>query len=57
MTRDHLKGKNDFAKQIGQRIKEIRKEADLTLKELARDTGLSSSTWPIKPLTENGGRK
>ena len=46
-----MQDKNDLAKQIGKRIRDLRKEADLTLNQLAGDTGLSS---PLLSRLENG---
>jgi transcriptional regulator with XRE-family HTH domain len=46
-----MKNKDEFAKQIGNRIKELRKEAGLTLKQLAKATELSA---PLISKIENG---
>ena len=43
--------KNDLATQIGKRLKELRKEVDLTLKRLAEETKLSI---PLLSRIENG---
>lgn len=46
-----MKNKDEFAKQIGNRIKELRKEANLTLKQLGKATELSA---PLISKIENG---
>jgi len=46
-----MNNKNDLAMQIGKRLKELRKEADLTLKRLAEETKLSV---PLLSRIENG---
>ena len=46
-----MNNKNDLAKQIGKRLKELRKEVDLTLKRLAEETKLSV---PLLSRIENG---
>jgi len=46
-----MENKGEFAKQIGKRIKELRKEAALTLKQLAKATELSA---PLISKIENG---
>ena len=46
-----MKNKDEFAKQIGNRIKELRKEAGLTLKQLAKAIELSA---PLISKIENG---
>lgn len=46
-----MENKGEFAKQIGNRIKELRKEAGLTLKQLAKATELSA---PLISKIENG---
>jgi len=49
--RRSMNNKNDLAMQIGKRLKELRKEADLTLKRLAEETKLSV---PLLSRIENG---
>lgn len=46
-----MESKDEFARQIGNRVKELRKEADLTLKQLAKATELSA---PLISKIENG---
>ena len=46
-----MENKDEFARQIGHRIKELRKEAGLTLKKLAKATQLSA---PLISKIENG---
>ena len=46
-----MENKDEFAKQIGKKIKELRKEAGLTLKQLAKSTKLSA---PLISKIENG---
>ena len=46
-----MEQKTDLCKKIGSRIREIRKEQNLTIKELAMSTGLSS---PFLSRLENG---
>lgn len=46
-----MENKDEFARQIGNRIKELRKEAGLTLKQLAQATELSA---PLISKIENG---
>jgi transcriptional regulator with XRE-family HTH domain len=46
-----MENKDEFAKQIGNKIKELRKEANLTLKQLAKATELSA---PLISKIENG---
>jgi transcriptional regulator with XRE-family HTH domain len=46
-----MENKDEFAKQIGKKIKELRKEAGLTLKQLANSTELSA---PLISKIENG---
>ena len=46
-----MKDKNDLARQIGKRLKDLRKQARLTLKQVAKDAGLSS---PLLSRLENG---
>jgi len=46
-----MENRDEFAKQIGNRIKELRKEAGLILKQLAEATELSS---PLISKIENG---
>ena len=46
-----MENKDEFAKQIGHRIKDLRKEAGLTLKQLAEATELSA---PLISKIENG---
>ncbi|UCF85104.1 MAG: helix-turn-helix transcriptional regulator [Desulfobacteraceae bacterium] len=46
-----MKNKDEFARRIGNGIKELRKEAGLTLKQLAKATGLSA---PLISKIENG---
>jgi len=46
-----LENKQDLAKRIGQRVKEIRKDYELSLKKLAANTGLSIS---LISRVENG---
>ncbi|MCG2776758.1 MAG: XRE family transcriptional regulator [Desulfobacterales bacterium] len=46
-----MENKDEFARQIGNRLKELRKEACLTLKQLAKATELSA---PLISKIENG---
>jgi len=46
-----MNNKNDLATQIGKKLKELRKELDLTLKRLAEETKLSV---PLLSRIENG---
>lgn len=46
-----MEQKIDLCKKVGSRIREIRKEQNLTIKELAKSTGLSS---PFLSRLENG---
>jgi transcriptional regulator with XRE-family HTH domain len=43
--------KNDLARKVGSRVKRLRKEAKLTLKQLTKTTGLST---PLLSKIENG---
>lgn len=48
---ESMNQKNDLARKIGSRLKELRKEIKLTLKQLAEATGLST---PLLSKIENG---